>query len=271
MQAKVIFLLASVPWIALAGLENSGHGARPSALSNAFVALGRSPWSTVYNPAGLASCVEVGCAAFVSPQQFGLKELRSISVAGVFPFPSIAVGVVGGQFGFELYRETSFSLGVGGTIEDGIALGITLNLDRIAIDRYGEVTVSTADGGVLVDVTDGLRLGFVWKNTTASAIGTTGEALPQVQSFGVCYELSASSRLSLELEKDIRFPFDLKLGYEHELLQALTLRLGMSSNPRQFSGGLALRMAGFEFSYAGFSHPQLGWTHQIELSFTAGH
>jgi hypothetical protein len=267
MPIRVMFLLASLPWFARAGSENNGRGARPIALSNAFVAIGNSPWSTAYNPAGLASCQAAEASLFLSPRQFGLKELRTISAAGAVPFGGGSAGFLVGQFGFDLYRETEFAVGVGGMIDDGVAIGGGVNILRLSLGGYGSTTIPSYDLGALVEIVNGLRIGFEWKNVTVSKIAETGESLPQVLVTGLCYELGVDSRMTMELEKDIRFPFSLKMGVEHSLLQVLMLRFGMSSNPDKFSCGLGLRAAGFELSYAGYSHPQLGWTHQIEISF----
>jgi len=264
---KVMFLLTSLPCFVLAGFENNGRGARPIALSNAFVAVGNSPWSTVYNPAGLASCHALEGTLFLSPQQFGLNELRTISAAGVIPFSIGSVGIVVGQFGFNLYRETECTVGVGGSIDEDIAVGGAVNVVRISLDRYGSAAICTCDLGALIKVVDGLRIGFDWKNVTAAKIAGTGETLPQLLATGLCYDLSPDSRLTMELEKDIRFPFSLKMGLEHSFLQVLSLRVGMCSNPDKISCGLGLRIAACELSYAGYSHSQLGWTHQIEISF----
>ena len=266
----VVFLISFLPCTASAGFENNGRGTRPSALANAFAAVGDSPWSTVYNPAGLADCHAFEFAVFMSPQQFGLKELRTTTVALFAPLGDQKLGLVGGQFGFDLYRETALSLGIGKMASKGIALGGTINLIRFSIERYGAVTAASFDCGAIIEVVEGLHLGFDWKNFTGSTIGSTAESLPQVQAVGLCYEIAATSRVTLELEKDIRFPFEFKMGYEQEFLHMLNARFGMSNNPQTASVGFGVEFAGIGFSYAGYSHQQLGWTHQIEISFTTG-
>ena len=97
-------------------------------------------------------------------------------------------------------------------------------------------------------------------------MGVQSEQLPQIFSMGMCYEITEHSRLAIELEKDKRYPIIKKFGFEQQLFDVLSFRLGMSDNPDKFSCGIGVRAAGFEFSYAGYSHPQLGWTHQVELS-----
>ena len=267
MHAKVMVLLAFLPWVAFAGLENNGRGARPIALANAFVAIGNSPWSTFYNPAGLASARTMEGSIFLVPEQFGLKELRTVTAAAMVPLGVATVGIAFGRFGFELFRETTVAFAAGTYIDEGIAVGGTFNLVRISFDHYGSTTTPAFDVGALVNVVEGLHLGFEWKNVTAATVGGTGETLAQIHDVGMCYEFSEDSRIAVELEKDIRFPFSIKAGYEQWFLQMLSLRFGVSSNPDKFSFGLGVCIAGIDFSYAGYSHAQLGWTHQIELSF----
>jgi len=248
--------------------EGLGGGTRAIGLAGAFVAIGGSEWCTTSNPAGLSSLDGWQAAAFLCPGQFGMKELRTTSIAMAIPFGTSGFGVVGRQFGFDLYRETSVSVGVGKTFVGGVSVGGTLNATRIAIERYGSVVTSSANCGALIDVADGVHLGFEWENVAAARIGSTGEALPQTQSFGFCFELSRTSRLCLESEKDIRFPFELKLGYEQEFLDVVTARFGLANNPQKMAVGIDVRVSQITFSYAGYTHPQLGWSHQIELSCT---
>jgi len=268
MHIRVLVLLISLPVLAIAGGENNGRGARPIALANAFVAGRNSPWSTICNPAALASCHDYAGTFFVSPRQFGLEELRTISAAGVVPFDGISVGFVLGQFGFDLYQETEFTIGAGVTVDDGIAVGGAFNLTRFSLGPYGAATVTSYDLAALLDIVDEMRIGFEWKNFTAAKIGGSGESLSQILAIGLWYDLTSDSHMTMEMEKDIHFPFSLKMGFEQDLLNALTLRIGMSNNPDKVSCGLGVRVAGFELSYAGYSHPQLGWTHQVEISFT---
>lgn len=267
MSARVMFLLASFPIVTFAGLENNGRGTRPIGLGNAFVAVGNSPWATVYNPAGLTSVRSMQGAVFCVPEQFGMKELRTISAAIAIPFGPGTACVMIEQFGFELYRETSLALGLGIVVDDGLAGGLTINIDRISIERYGNATKAIIDAGAVVDVREDFHLGFNWKNVAATGVGANDERLPQVLIVGASYDISRDSRCTFELEKDIRHPFIAKAGYEQRFLDVFSLRFGASNNPDKFSFGIGVLYAGIEFSYAGYSHARLGWTHQVELSF----
>ncbi len=266
MHVRMVFLLASIPCVVAAGIENNGRGARPISLGNAYVAIADNSWATWYNPAGLAKVSTLEAAAFVVPDQFGLKELRTTSASFAIPLGVATAGCIAEQFGFNLYRETSFALGLGTRVADGCCLGVAINLCRVAIERYGSAASATIDLGVLADVQDDLHAGFAWKNVTAATVGGARDELPQIVSIGLGYDFTPSSLLTAELEKDIRFPFSAKIGFEQKVLSAISFRFGVSNHPDKFTLGFGAWYAGLQFLYAGYSHPQLGWTHQFELS-----
>jgi hypothetical protein len=251
---------------ALPGFENNGRGTRPIALANAYVAIADDPWAAYYNPAGLARVKSLSLSTFVSPAQFDLNELRTVCLGVSFPTGVGGVGIVFDQFGFNLYKETSAALAFGCAVNDWITLGVTTHLQKVAIDRYGSSLRCLLDVGGMASLTDDVCVGWCWTNITQSSVGMKSDQYPQIMSMGVCYEITEHSRLAVELEKDIRYPIIKKFGFEQDLFEVLSVRLGLSDNPDKCSCGLGVRTAGFEFSYAGYSHSQLGWTHQVELS-----
>jgi hypothetical protein len=251
---------------ALPGFENNGRGTRPIALANAYVAVADDPWAAYYNPAGLARVKSLSFSTFISPALFGMTELQTACVGATLPTTVGGIGVVFDQFGFDLYKETSIALAFGSPVNDWIALGATIHLQRVAIERYGSCMRSLFDVGGIASLTDDVRVGWSWTNVTQTSVGMKSAQYPQIMSMGVCYEITEHSRLAVELEKDIRYPIIKKFGFEQDLLESLSVRLGLSDNPDKCSCGLGVRTSGFEFSYAGYSHSQLGWTHQVELS-----
>ena len=266
LAARVTLLVAAFPVAAHSGFEKIGGGTRAIGLATAYVAIADDPWAVFYNPAGLAKISSLRAAAFFSPSQFGMKELRTVSACATLPMRYCTGGVVIDQFGFDLYRETSISLGCGTSLDEWISIGMTAHFNRLAIEGYGTTSRVVFDAGGIASIAEDVRVGWCWKNITQATIGAQSEQLPQILSMGVCYEITEHSRLTVELEKDLRYPIIKKFGYEQQLLDVLSLRLGVSDNPDKFSFGLGIRVADCEFSYAGYSHPQLGWTHQVELS-----
>jgi hypothetical protein len=264
-KAGLLLMLWSAAAIASTG--DNGRGAKAIALGNAFVAIADNPWAVAYNPAGLTQLTTFQGSIFFVPRQFDLPELKTASLAVAVPFPFVSCGLSVEQFGFDLYRETSLTIAAGRTIDWGVSAGISLNLQRISIERYGSTQCLTVDLGLLARALDNLAFGFAMKNIAAAKIGSKGERLPQTLLMGVRSTPLPEFQLTLEMEKDTRYPFIVKAGVEQRFFDVLALRLGVASNPDKFSGGFGVRLSVFEFSYAGYSHAQLGWTHQIEISF----
>jgi opacity protein-like surface antigen len=254
---------------AFSSVENNGRGTRAIGLANAFVALSDNPWALYYNPAGIVAVPLAEISAFLVPQQFGMNELRTVAIAGVVPtaFGTFAAGI--SQFGFSLYRETEISLGFGRRVDWGVSAGFVTHVSRIFIDQYGTTTIATVDVGVLSQVQEQVAVGFSYKNLLGAGFSSS-ERLPQVFALGATYRPVPNVAAVVELEKDVRHPLVIKAGVEQTFLELLTLRAGVSNNPDKFSAGFGVRYSAFEFSYAGYSHAQLGWTHQIELTFRPG-
>ncbi len=264
-----VLALVLLPF-AIASAQNNGRGSKAIALGNAFVAIADNPWAVAYNPAGLGQLSSVSGAIFFVPRQFELAELKTTSIAAAVPLGLATLGLSVEQFGFELYKETNATIAAGRMLEWGLSAGIALNLHRISIERYGSTERLTVDLGLLSRVQDDLTFGFALKNATAATIGQTRERLPQTFLLGMRYGPWRDFLVTLEAEKDNRYPFVLKAGVEQRFFEILALRIGVSDNPDKFSAGIGARYSIIEFAYAGYSHQQLGWTHQVEISFRLG-
>ena len=183
------------------------------------------------------------------------------------PLSFAAIGIKAEKFGFELYSETEFGLAFAKKIDRNISVGLCLEYNRVDIARYGTAHSFYIDGGLLAHVLKSVDVGFSVHNITDAAIGRTDEKMPQVFSLGACWYPFHDFQISVEMEKDIRFPASIKMGIEQIIFGVIALRAGAANNPDKYSAGIGVRYSLFEFGYAGYSHPDLGWTNQIELSF----
>lgn len=267
---RLVRLLSFAPVMVWAGVDQNGRGAQSIAMANAFVAIADNPWAVCYNPAGLAQLSQFTAAAFFVPEQFGLSELQTQSIAAALPTALGHFGATVEQFGFSLYKETNVSIGYARKIDWGVLAGVTMNWQHLSVERYGSSQFVTFDLGLLVEADPTLRFGFAFKNVTATKLGSAGEQLPQILLLGTRYTPLVDLQLTAEIEKDIRFPALIKAGIEQRFIDVVALRLGVSNNPDRFSFGLAARYASIEFGYAGYTHAQLGLTHQIEINFELG-
>ncbi len=258
-------LLLSCPH--LFTMENNGLGTKAIGMANAFTAISDNCWAINYNPAGLTRVTAFQCSAFIVPEQFGLQELKTTALAAAMPFSFAAVGIKAEKFGFDLYSETKFGLALAERIDKNVSAGLSFEYYRLDIARYGTAGSFSIDGGLIVHMLESVDVGFSVHNITNATLGRIDEKMPQVFGLGVCWLPVSDLHISIEMEKDVRFPASIKMGIEQIVFSAIALRAGTANNPDKYSAGIAARYSIFEFGYAGYSHPDLGWTHQIELSF----
>lgn len=251
----------------VSAMENNGRGTKAIALSNAFVAIADNPWAIDYNSAGLTQLHEIQCATFLVPEQFGLPELHTTAFAATIPLSFTTIGFKAEQFGFNLYKDIECGLALAKMLDSNTSLGACMNLDHLFIDRYGSSSRLTLDIGMLAHILERVALGFNFSNVTGTTISKSNERLPQIFTLGARWNPINSLLLALEMEKDVRYPMSIKAGIEQKIVGIVSLRAGIANNPDKYSVGFAVRYSLFEFSYAGYSHTDLGWTHQIELSF----
>jgi hypothetical protein len=263
--ACLVWLLAGT--CSLHSLENNGRGTKAVGMANAFVAVADNLWAVNYNPAGLTQVTDIQCSAFIVPNQFGVPELRTTALAAAVPFSFATVALKAENFGFDLYKETEIGMAFALKLDQNISGGLSLNLHRLDLARYGSTQDVILHGGILANALQNVKVGFNFNNILGATVGGLDEKIPQLFTLGACWSPLEDLQVSLELEKDIRSPASMKWGIEQIVFDVLAFQGGVANNPEKYSAGIAVKYSFIEFGYAGYSHLDLGWTHQIEISF----
>lgn len=264
-HALCLFMMMFRPACTVEGGE-TGKGVRSSGLARAGVLLPGDPWAVVHNPAVLSLKPETRISASITPSLFGLKELKTMAFCGTF---IVAGGIASAcieQFGFDLYREINGTLGFGSSIATGLSGGLAFEWRRVAVKGYGRSDALIATAGCVVDLAHDLHLGFAGHNIFGETIGIERQRLSQSTAMGISYKPLSSMLIVLEGEKDIRYSLTMKAGLEIQAFENLVLRSGIEHDPDLVTAGFSVLYDATEFGYAASVHPQLGWTHQIELS-----
>ena len=250
--------------------ERRSVGVRILALGGASTALNSEAWATNGNPASLGGIDVLTASAFVIPGLYGLVELRTLAVCAISPLSGGAIGASVSRFGFELYHETTVSVGCALRAARAVTLGATMHGSSIAIARYGRRLSWTADLGMVASLFEELWFGAAVRSLWGEVPLLPGGDLPTAVSSGLCASPREGTLLVFELEKEEGFPLIAKIGMELLVVEELVVRAGAATNPQTFSAGCSLRLAHLEFGYAGFHHQDLGWTHALEIRFAGG-
>ncbi len=256
-----------------AGGEKLDVGARAIALGGAFTGLANSSTTLFYNPAG-AMLVPYREASFFYARPYGLQELDYLTFSylepTLLPRQYGAIGVSAKRYGFELYNETMFGLTYANGFEKKFLYGITANYQHTFIKNYGSAGAVGIDVGVLGLITESLTLGFAAHNLNAPRIGLGREELAQTYALGLSYKALTNMLLVFDLEKDVRFPISAKSGLEYRPVTAFSIRIGFSTEPSRFTGGIGVHYALLDIDYAIATHRDLGMTNQLSVSLRFG-
>ena len=91
--------------------------------------------------------------------------------------------------------------------------------------------------------------------------------LPVIMKVGISYQPTDELRLNVDLYKDVEFDPVLKIGLEYVLIEKISLRTGINTQPfKAFFGG-GIDLGRFMFNYAVTSHQFLGMSHQVSIGF----
>ncbi|MGA7836723.1 MAG: hypothetical protein WB996_02050 [Ignavibacteriaceae bacterium] len=245
-------------------------GAKQIALSNSDIAVSDNVFALFSNPAGLGQLKWREIGAFYSPSPFGLSELSNAYAAysEPFGFGSIAIGAM--TYGFELYRENKLALGVSYLYGDNFYLGAAINYKNVSIKKYGSKNTFIFDFGFLVILPGHLHLGFSYKNITRNSFGQNTDELPVTFQTGVSYQPINNLKVSLAVEKDIRYKASPSFGIDYRIIKNVAIRSGISTEPSKYSFGIGIFYSIINFNYAVFTHQELGLTHQADIIFSFG-
>ena len=221
------------------------------------------------NPAGIAEISSI-IANTSFEHRFGLTELSTISAGAILPLSVGAGGISLARFGGEYFNVQR--VGVSYANKFGLALlGIRANYDQYNIQGFGRRGILSLDFGGIAELTPEVFFGAFARNISqASFQGFSEETLPTILSAGISYRPTPSIMANAEVEKDLNFPVNGKIGIEYLLREILLLRIGYQTQPSAPHFGLGFNYNNWQLDYAMQRHIFLGYIHQFSfaLKFT---
>ncbi len=267
---RIIFTLFILFILNIPNIAQINPGARQISLANSDVALANDVFTLFNNPSGLAQLNWKEVGIYYSPAPFGLSELANGYVAYQQPFSFGSLGIGGMTYGYDLYRESKIILGYSYNYDNIFFIGAAANYHSYSIQNYGSTGVFYFNLGALVYILDNLRWGFSTSNVNRATVGDQDDQIPVVLSTGFSFDILNNFSLNFALDKDIRYDPSISFGIDYDLIEYLALRLGGSNNPSRFTAGLGINYSFVSLDYAFFTHPDLGFTHQVGIILSFG-
>lgn len=266
MKPSCLYILTGllIPAITHPAFEEVDFSARAGAKGGAYVGLSDDGSGLFYNPAGLSQ-LRSGEITFYTTQLFGFKELTYLIFVYGQPFPYGSFGLGFSQFGNNRYKEQIGVLGYSNQWSK-ILIGGSLKGMNLSISEYSSSQAFGLDVGILWKIQENLSLGMAGKNINGPELGK-GEELPQSILFGLSFRPARELLFNIDLVQDFDLDPQVRVGQEYLLSDHFAFRAGWLTSPQTFTGGFGYAFQGFHLNYGIRSHPALGLTHGIALSY----
>lgn len=256
---KHLFILFFSIGIAAQAQVQSQLGARSNATGNSSLCF-TDVWSVYNNPGsfGFLDKTEIGLSF---ENKFLLSELSTQSlVFGYHTKKSGNFGLHFQQYGFNLYREMNGGFTYGMKLFDNFAAGVSINYHGIFLaENYGSKNTVSAALGLIYQLNKDFSLGMRVQNLSRAQLAEfTDERLPTTFSLGLLYQISKKALWSVEAEKNLIYPINIKSGIEIQAHEILAFRLGVNSYPFQSTFGMGLNLKNFQVDLAAQWHTSLG-------------
>ncbi|NOY60688.1 MAG: hypothetical protein GXO75_17415 [Calditrichaeota bacterium] len=252
-----------------AAFEDLAKGARSTGFAGAFVAVPGSAENILLNPAAISFLNGLTVHLFYT-KPFGLAEINHGNVSVIFPWSTTSFGFGVQSFGNDKYSENTFYAALSVSIFRNIFVGSTIRSANLNISGYGHTGTFVVDFGVWAKLAPSVYWGTSIKNIANAKIGKSQEELPQAMTTGFMLSPIKQFSLTIDMNKDTRFPADIRSGAEYRLLKRLALRAGIGSAPQRFAAGFGVGFNKFRIDYCFTNHSELGFTHLFSLTFYNG-
>lgn len=212
------------------------------------------------NQAGLAFLADPN-VSINAIQRFGISEIGNYSLAAAIPLKMGSFGLLIDYYGTQAYNEQKVGLSYARKLLKNLSIGAQFNYQNTIIPVYGNQANFSFDLGLYSKILSKLSLGVHISNPIRADKVSEIEELPTVFGMGLLYTPSENLALRLEIEKDLDYEANVKLGIDYQLVDILSLRIGANSAPATASFGIGIQaIKNIYFDIAANYHNLLGFS-----------
>jgi len=189
---------------------------------------------------------------------FGMPEIQPFGIRFSGPGLDGRWQLMGDGLQSGTYSEMRSGLGYERLLSNSLRAGLEVYLLQVSIKGYGGAWSNQINARINWRPQPRLELAFSWINLTDARLGVDRYPLPRRIAIGGMFSPISRAQLFLELEQDARYALSPRFGIGFQLLDEITLLLGMQSDPDIVSAGLSSLIGPIRASAAYQYHPDLG-------------
>jgi len=243
-------------------------GAKSMALGGQGATL-KDVFAVVNNPAGISTLKEINVGIYAE-NRFLIEGLNLFGVSAVIPTQNSAFGFGGTYFGNEAYSESYLTFAYSRLLFDNLSLAIDFDYFNLSIEEFGSTSAFTFGLGFQYAPSKNIDIGAHIHNPIRTQLTSNdNDYLPSLIKIGLAYHPESEGfTLFGEVEKDIDRSAILKFGVDYQLIEKLSLRAGISTNPAYSSFGLGLNLGTVVLDFTNRFHPVLGYSPHISVIYS---
>lgn len=218
------------------------------------------------NQAGITSCEKFSFIVSTELRN-SIPDLIGFGGGIVVPWDGLgSFGLSVSNLGLEDYREQKFGIAYARSLFSNFDLGIQFDLLNTSIVNFGNQTSATFELGFLADFGKKFKIaGHIFSPVVISILENDNDVNSRLR-IGGSYAPSDKVRVLLELDKWYQNELSVKGGFEYYMVENISVRLGISTNPAYYSIGLSYNIFNdFSIDGAYSTHSNLGGTPSISL------
>ncbi|MDR1369049.1 MAG: hypothetical protein LBJ72_02810 [Dysgonamonadaceae bacterium] len=195
--------------------------------------------------------------------RYQMSELNSSCLSLIYPNRFLDAGIQTGYFGYDDYNCLFLHAGLAKQINDRFSIGSKISLVHLNsfLDENPQTGFSAGFGSVFY-VSTVLKIGF-----SADNIASTFNEKNYSIHTGADYQCLENLNLASEISYNAQKQFSLSLGAEYQIIDELCFRAGIKSNPETPSLGASYSFNKIDIGVAFMTHPILGNSSMIEISY----
>jgi len=242
------------------GGKNAALGGHSTTLKDAFAVFN--------NPAGLSTLEGVNIGVYAE-NRFLVEDLNLLGVGITLPTKNGSFGLGGTYFGNTAYSESLFTLAYSRLLSENLSIALDFDYINLSIEEFGSTSAFTFGLGLQFSPSKNIDIGaHIHNPIRVSLIQDGSETMPSIIKIGLAYHPEDEGfTLFTEVEKDIDRSTILKFGLDYQLIEKLSLRAGISTNPAYSSFGVGLNFGKIMLDFANRFHPVLGYSPHISLIY----
>jgi hypothetical protein len=191
---------------------------------------------------------------------YGLTELQPFTVRGSGPALKGWLILAGNGIAVNQYHDYTLQLGYGRELTGSVSGEASLALSQIGIKTYGTAHAWQLNARFTWQVQPQVQISTAAFNLNNARFGDGHYALPTRYVIAGKLTPGKSAQFFLELEKDLRYPLQVRFGLGYHVFGPLTFLCGFQSEPDIVSAGFSLKASRFLATASMQYHPELGYS-----------